>query len=192
MLADGCFVSGLLSTYFFFIFSSCCSFFLYKTMVKSMALLHRILHKKLLLPIPVGPDRHGAGFTGIWIKATLIYLSLTTRNSRIRKGAAVAQWKPTGLQVNRSSERSCTWGMIHIKNHLISLDCPSIAIFTVQKCGIKHHSFIHSFFHSYICNEYHSRFDTMTLSFMFLDPLVCPTTVFLVRYSLYEWMNEVF
>ena len=29
--------------------------------------------------------------------------------------AAVAQWKYTGLQVNRPSDQSCTWSMIHTK-----------------------------------------------------------------------------
>ena len=33
---------------------------------------------------------------------------------------AVAQWFRAGLQVNRSSERFCTWGMSNTKIHLIS------------------------------------------------------------------------
>ena len=43
-------------------------------------------------------------------------------------GTTVAQWYRAGLQVNRLSNWSCTWGMIHIKFHLISPYCPQANI----------------------------------------------------------------
>ena len=58
-------------------------------------------------------------------------------------GAVVAQCYRPGLQVNRPSDRSCTWGMIPTKIHHISLGCflPSIAL----QCRIVSYSSIYSF-----------------------------------------------
>ena len=89
-----------------------------------------------------------------------------------REGAAVAQWQHIGLQVKRSSDRSCTWGMIRYKFHLISPGCPqpSIALQCRTKpktpfiplyqgsltmsvhfqCRIVAQNTIHSFIHSFI------------------------------------------
>ena len=68
-------------------------------------------------------------------KQEIILRSTNKGNARICivqlvVGAAVVQWKRTGLQVNRSSERSCTRGKIHIKIHIIRPGClqPSIAL----------------------------------------------------------------
>ena len=51
----------------------------------------------------------------------------------------VARWTTD----QRVKDRSCTLGIIHTNIHLISQGSsqPSIA-FTVQDCGLKHHSFI--------------------------------------------------
>ena len=40
-----------------------------------------------------------------------------------QQGAFVAQWQCAGLLVNRWRNQSCTRGMIHNKNHLISQGC---------------------------------------------------------------------
>ena len=37
-----------------------------------------------------------------------------------KNGTVVARWQSVGLQIKMSSDRSCTWGMIHTKIHLIS------------------------------------------------------------------------
>ena len=39
------------------------------------------------------------------------------------KGVAATKWYCTSLQVNGSSDRFCTWGMVHTSNHIISPCC---------------------------------------------------------------------
>ena len=60
------------------------------------------------------------------------------------------------FKVNRSSDRSCIWGLIHMKNHLISSGCPrpSIALQCWSNCGLREFAFIHSFIHliAFSCN----------------------------------------
>ena len=58
----------------------------------------------------------------------------------------MVQWCRAGLQVNKSSDRSGTWGMSHIKIHHISPGChwPRIASVTLETRGLKHYAFIHS------------------------------------------------
>ena len=48
----------------------------------------------------------------------------------------------TGLQINRSSYRSCTWGMFH-KNISWVQVVPRPSIAWVQNRGLKQHSFVH-------------------------------------------------
>ena len=43
-------------------------------------------------------------------------------------GAAVAQWKRVGLQVEGRSDCTCTWDNIHTKINFISLRCPRVSI----------------------------------------------------------------
>ena len=53
-----------------------------------------------------------------------------------------------GTLVNRSSDRSCTGGMIHNKIHPIKPRLSSAHYsLTAQNRGLKHHSFIHLFTH---------------------------------------------
>ena len=47
---------------------------------------------------------------------------------RKRKGAYVAQWLCAGLLVNRTSDQSYTWSMIHNKIHLIIAGYPQPSI----------------------------------------------------------------
>ena len=54
----------------------------------------------------------------------------------------MVQWQHAGLQINRSSDRSCTWGMIHIKIHLISPGYPRRSI--ALQCRIVAFNTIHS------------------------------------------------
>ena len=46
------------------------------------------------------------------------------RHSFLVLGTVLAQWLRAGQQINRSSDRFCTWGIIHTKSHLISPGCP--------------------------------------------------------------------
>ena len=51
------------------------------------------------------------------------------------------RWQRSGLQVNRSSDRACNWGMI--PKLLISLRLsPTHYNRTAQNLGLKHHSFV--------------------------------------------------
>ena len=56
-------------------------------------------------------------------------------------GTSVAQLQHDGLQVNRSSDRCYTKGMIHNKIHLISRLSPVQYSFTVQIDGLKNNLF---------------------------------------------------
>ena len=49
------------------------------------------------------------------------------------KWTSMVQWQRTGLLVNRSSDRSCTRGMIHNKIHLASLGWPKTTIHSFEK-----------------------------------------------------------
>ena len=54
-------------------------------------------------------------------------------------GALVAQWLCAGLQVNRLSNQSCTWGMILAK---LDLDSPGCCFnLTLLNCSLKCYSF---------------------------------------------------
>ena len=43
-------------------------------------------------------------------------------------GASVTQWLSAGLLANMPNDRSCAWGMIHNKIHLIRQGCPRPSI----------------------------------------------------------------
>ena len=75
-------------------------------------------------------------------------MHLQISSKHISWEVSVVQWQRAGLLANWSSDRSCAWGMIHNKIHLIRSGClrTSIAL-TVHNRGLKHHSFIHSFKH---------------------------------------------
>ena len=53
----------------------------------------------------------------------------------------MVQWQHAGLQVNRSSDHSCTRGMIHNKIHLICQACPGPSISILNR-DLKQHSFL--------------------------------------------------
>ena len=55
------------------------------------------------------------------------------------------QWQHPGLLINRSSDRSFTWGMIRDKNHLINQPRLSRFLYslTLQDRGLKHHFICH-------------------------------------------------
>ena len=48
--------------------------------------------------------------------------------SYFRNGASILQWERAGLLLNRSTDRSCTMGMIHNNIHLVSLGWPIIVL----------------------------------------------------------------
>ena len=56
-------------------------------------------------------------------------------------GADMAQW--SHAKRSRSSDRSCTWGMIHTKIHLISPGCPDPGL--ALQCRMVSWNTIHSF-----------------------------------------------
>ena len=63
-----------------------------------------------------------------------------------------------GLQINKSTDWSCTWAMIHIKNSSPKPRLsPAQYSLRMQHCSLKHHPFIHSFIHShsFICYTIH-------------------------------------
>ena len=68
-------------------------------------------------------------------------------------GASVAQRYRTGLLVNRSSHRSCTWGMIHNKiHHKLKLSTAQYSLI-VRNRGLHLHSF-----HLYLKSSDYSQF----------------------------------
>ena len=71
----------------------------------------------------------------MWLIISLCYI-----------GTAIGQWQCTGLQVNRLSEQSCTWGMIHTTNSSYQPRSPAQYSLTVQNCDLKYHSLIHSLY----------------------------------------------
>ena len=83
----------------------------------------------------------------------------------------------------------CARGMIHNKIHVICPGClrPSIAL-TVQKRGLKHHSFIHSFIHSTLWTE---SIEVMTIAslinhvFLLLhDIIFSPASAYMIELNI--------
>ena len=84
-------------------------------------------------------ERHNSCFNSYIINSSIYYLYvLYLRFSlhhpliydlsiRILR-AAVVQLQREGLQVNRSIDRSCTWGMMNNKIHVIYPLCPRLSI----------------------------------------------------------------